>query len=363
MSIFQRYIFIKFLKALFVTLALFIGLFLIVLVVEELSNILKYTDRLTLSERFQYFLYYIPYTFMFSFPLATLFTTVYILGQLHQNNELIGIYNSGIALSKVTIPIFVFTFLICGLMYLFEEPALFKPYRIHKDLHLKLKGSTPSENRIRRELTLFGKENMIYVIRYYNPVKKMLRDVHIVYLDDKLNFSKIFSAKSMVFQKKQNYWIASDADVKIINPSNNKTIFSNFKSYNISLPDPPDHFDTLRTDFLDRSSRYILKSAKKVAVIGGNTKKWYTEYHFKVSTHFVAFVLLFLGLPLAVMSRKVNAIISLVYVLIIFFVFILLHPIGKGLGTLGYLPPLVGGWIANIIFILSGIFLQRKLLG
>lgn len=99
----------------------------------------------------------------------------------------------------------------------------------------------------------------------------------------------------------------------------------------------------------------------------GSQEEWFRlktqrEVQKRITFPVACVVLGFFALPLACIFEGVNRQFGVLLALVTFFVYYTLSTVGLNLVESGTLPPLVGGWGANLFFLLSGIFLFRRAL-
>ena len=89
-----------------------IGLFIIVRVIDNLDFFLKIADKTPFEKYVYYFLYEIPFTFNYLFPMSVLFATISVLGKMHTHNEVPAIYGSGLSLLLICYPTIIVLYFI-----------------------------------------------------------------------------------------------------------------------------------------------------------------------------------------------------------------------------------------------------------
>ncbi len=252
----------------------------------------------------------------------------------------------------------------------------------------------PEGPKVRENLTIFGKNNKIYFVQAFHQTNSVLQDTHILYFDSRMNFSKIVSARYIRYDKTEKKWSGENVVIRVFDSNqtlppigmetlpkskqkpdsnaeatsdrawsflSNHFVTTRYAKIDLPLEENPYHFEEQyeRIDLL--SARETLKLAKKYEIIGGNYKRWYTEYFTKTAAPFMALIVVFFGVPLSTFSRRATVVISLLLVLVCIFLFYVFNQVGASLGSWGVLPPVLAGWFGNICFFGIG-FLLRKYL-
>ena len=319
---------------------------------------IEISDRTPFSEYVFFFLYEIPFTITYLFPMASLFALVYVLGKLNEDNELIVIYTAGKSIWFNVLPIFIFNLLFCVFMLLNEDNFFYSFHQQHMSIYRKFQDRDFFRKEDRLNLVQFGKDNKIYVANHYNVNEKVFSDVSIVYLDEKKHFEKILSTKKIT-HKEETDWQLDDYVVKEI--TNDGVDFMRAEKAVLNLGDPPNAFEKIIHDAKDLSAKQSKQIAQKLETIGGNSNKWWTDYHRKNAFLFISLTMFFLGVTLSTFSKNAILILSFTYVIILAFFYMILYNIGASLGQIKILPPVIAGWFGNIIFTIISIVLYYRI--
>ena len=90
---------------------------------------------------------------------------------------------------------------------------------------------------------------------------------------------------------------------------------------------------------------------------GPDSKRYLIELHNRFSYPFACFVLMLVGVPLGVASRRGGKSSGFVYALLLVSLYYFLSSVGSAFARQGKLPVFLGVWSANILFAAAGIFL------
>ena len=112
-------------------LLVFIGLYFIIDIFSNLSDILKAKPPLLILA--QYYLHSLPLIILRVSPLSLLVSTLYTFGELNKNNEIISIRASGLSIFRIALPVVFFSVLIAMTVFFLQEKIL-----IHSQKKLKI---------------------------------------------------------------------------------------------------------------------------------------------------------------------------------------------------------------------------------
>ena len=89
----------------------FIGLYFIIDLFSNLSDILK--TKPSLDILVQYYLHSLPLIILRVSPPSLLISTLYTFGELNRNNEIISFRASGLSILKIASPVIFFSLIVC----------------------------------------------------------------------------------------------------------------------------------------------------------------------------------------------------------------------------------------------------------
>ena len=89
--------------------------------------------------------------------------------------------------------------------------------------------------------------------------------------------------------------------------------------------------------------------------------RWYAvEYHRRLALPTACLVLALVGIPLGLSSRRGGKSMGFVLTIVLVFIYYVVSLVGVSMGRQGKLPPAVGVWMANAMFLVAGILLLRR---
>jgi len=360
----ERYLFTSFLKAFLGSVGFFSLMFIIVSMSQELAWLLQVSDRTSTLNLFLYFGYRLPFWLTYTYPLSALYAIVFVLGKMNAENELIAVYNAGVPLDRILIPVYLFVFLLSTAFLVFDKEIFYTPNQKFRALLQNLRDPSRKEfegPRVRENLTVFGANNKIYFIRLYHQTNAVLQDTHILYLDRKMNFSRLLSAQYIRWGGPGGWTAQGVVERQFSGGDTNNMRTSAHETMKLDLEETPFHFEETyeREDLL--AARDALRIAKKYEIIGGDFRAWYTIYYAKTAMPYIAFVILFFGVPLSTFSRRSTLVLSFLLVLLATFLYYIFNQVGQSLGKWGALPTWMAGWFGAIGFMSIGVALRRFL--
>jgi lipopolysaccharide export system permease protein len=319
-------------------------------------------ESVSFSAILQYYAYSIPFTFYQVLPIACLVATIFSLGMLQRNNELVAFFSSGFSLSRVIAPILVLVFLISCFGILISDQVLpefakKKNYVYYVDIK-KQPGlySTIKTNRI-----WYRSNNILFNISTLDPETKTAEDITLNYFDKHWHLVQVIKAGRVEFASKQ--WKLTKGDITVFVSDSSFPLTQNFSTKTISMDEDISEIQKTAqpTDVLGvQELKYFIRKNKES---GLDTLRYEMDYHTKFSYPFAALVLSFLSVPFSIaQTRSAGRAMGIGKSLALTFIYWAAYSSFYNIGKHGYVPSVVAAWTPNVIlfFVGSVFFLRLK---
>ena len=86
-----------------------------------------------------------------------------------------------------------------------------------------------------------------------------------------------------------------------------------------------------------------------------------TQLHTRIAGYWTCLVVVLIALPFGAASGRRNAFVGVAASIFICFGYFVASRLGLALGTAGHLPPLLAGWLPNLIFAATGVWLTQRI--
>ncbi len=354
---YSSFIIREFIIAFIVSIIFILGLSFIVRVIQEIDKYKEFTVTQVIIIR----LLEAPVIIMRECLLASsMFASVFTMAKLSKNNEILALRSCGVSVYKIITPLIVVGFLIFLLSILFEDKVVVKSLVMKDKYRDYLRGN---EQRVytkdRSNIIVFGENNVIYKIDRYLSGKEEMSGVMII---QKMKGSKIayrIDAESAGWDGSR--WVFYNGVYRSFSENgsiDDREVFSEFKT---DIRDKPRYFGRETRNIINMTLKDGYKYITMLRKMGFDYKKNLTKYHRKIATSFTFFLVIIIGLALGSMPFKNALVVSFSMTLGIVLVFFFIIEIGYTFGKSGKIPPAMGGWIGNIIFLVLCVYLMRKL--
>ncbi|MEE2808239.1 MAG: LptF/LptG family permease [Verrucomicrobiota bacterium] len=345
------------------SLAGFIAIWLIIDLSDNGPDLAKAGASLLGTAKF--YLVQIPQIIVTILPITLLLSTLYSLGKLSKNNEIISMVSSGLSLNKILAPIF-FIGLYCSLVSLTLNYEWAPEAESHKETVLMSfdKVDTQSQNKqykLNSRLYRNREKHRTWFIGSMPPnlASAKLRNVEIYQSNENGQLIKSFYANQAKWNHSDSSWQLLNGVIIQFNKNSEEIFQQKFQNHIIndwnetpweiySGNPTPEALGISGLSFHLKSNSE--KSAKSLAAFR-------THWHYRWALPLSCLVITLIASPLGIISSRQNLTSSATAAMIIFFLMLLLTNLFLALAQGMKVPPPIGAWSTNIIIASIGMIL------
>lgn len=352
MKIIHRYLFRLFLPAFFVAFLFFILLLELGEVFGSLVQFLE--NNVSISQIMKIMILYIPKCVSFSLPLAILFAGSYTMGNMYAQNELISVFSSGMSLTRFTIPLLIFGFILSLGMVFFEDYVVIKFYKAKNEYKNELLSTKESLNTYDIVILSEGSK-IIYISDYYDDTEKKLIGNIVVVRDEDGNIQDVLRVSTL--QWNGTNWTSDEVYTYTFNSENKVASKTDF-DFSL-LTEPPETFQKNVVSVEEMSfydAKVFIDNLKKTGL------PYYEElskYYRRFSFPFTIFIVLFFSISLGGKFKKNILLMSLLFSLGIATLYYITEMLTMLAAKWEYISPLSGAVTPVIIFTILSAYLLR----
>lgn len=357
MTILSKYILREFLLTLLYGLAVVLALFMIIELFQRLDVFIKY--QAPFSSIIRYLSYMTPGIIILLCPIAVLLSSFITFGVLSRNFEIIALRASGVSLYRIIIPVLMCTFLISIASLLGNELVAPHTNRVAEETYDKIKGRVYGKSIYSGDQIWYRGEEVIYNIKVFHRQFNVLEGVALYYFDNAFELIKRVDAERARWQN--NQWVFENVTTRTFNAhKENKTIFE--KNCTIPLTETPETFKQEVREPEEMSFRELEEYIEKTTQEGYDTTPYLADLYAKISSPFINFVIALLGIPFAVRIGKHGGFaLGVTMSFFVGFGYWVFFNLCLALGHSGALSPLLSAWVANITFVIVGLWLLLQI--
>ena len=261
------------------------------------------------------FAYKIPEYTAYALPISILLACLIIYGRLNSDCELIALLSFGISLKRIIAPALLFSLLITGLTFLFNElivPAanyqanlLQNPFIAKTELNLQKKDIFYPEYKLSVDNNSGKTLNRIYFAERYHD--RALERVTIISLNQGA-IGQIITAKLARWNEKQQLWNLIEGELNQISRKTGKITTKEFDRTQLSLPDTLFKIARLQRSPEDMNIKQAKRYLSLIEDSGRKTDiaKFAVRIQQKYAFPFICFIFASIGSALGVKYSQVN---------------------------------------------------------
>lgn len=353
MSILSRYISVTWLRL----LALCLGSFMVVHIVLDMMDRFPRFLRAggSVPDILRYYLCKLPEMVGETTPFSILMATLLTLGLLSRNSEIIAMRSSGVSLPSISRPMLGLGLISSLLLLANAELVVPKSYE-RMDHIERIEIKKQGFNAVfKRNNIWFRSDDRILQANLFDPQSKTLKGVVVWNLDSSMNPVSRIDAESADYLDGQ--WTLRKVELKVL--SRERVVEQQrLPSLEIPLNLKVDDLRVLDKNADNLSFRKLKEYAENLKSGGYKAYRYQTLMHAKLAAPFAAFVMVILGIPFALRSSRSGGMaMGIGASIAIGFAYFVVNAVLLSYGRSGVLPPMVAAWGANILFVLSGIWL------
>jgi len=353
-TLIHRYLLTTFAKITALSLASFVGIYLLVDFFEKVDDFLEHEAAIHLYV--SYFAWKVPLIVSQVLPLTILMGVFLTVGGFTKSNELTAMRAGGIGLARIVTPFLLAAIVLTGINFVLNEFLV--PVGVQRSNHImrsEVRGKT--QMLAKRKDLWFREANSLYHVKLALPESQQLRGISIYQVDDQLRLLSRIEAHSASYQ--QDHWQANKVVIRQFDPQTRQlTTEQKQAKHPLTLSKTPDDFGTVSGKNEELNFSQLRKISAQMQQEGLDATRYRVDMYSRLSTPFACIIMAFLAIPFALQkSRNVNLSLGISISVLIGISFFIVQSTLIALGYSTVLPPLLAAWSANIIFFLVSIFL------
>jgi lipopolysaccharide export system permease protein len=356
MKVLSGYLVKEFLKLFALCESVFIFLYLVIDFTEKVNNAIE--AKASKSSMLLHFLYETPFIVSNMIPPATLIAAVILFSNMKKRNEITALKANGINLLSVSKTILGLALLSGALVFLLSETVV--PYttsKSNKIWNIEVEKQNPNLFYGKNQIWYKG-ANSIYWISHYDSKKKLMEGLSFFFFDKKFRLVKRIDGRSGKWEGR--FWRIENGIIQEPEKGGDYTL-KRFRTLDLPLPEGPQTFmaGTRKPEEMDywQLKRY----AERVKEEGYDNSMYLVDMNVKIAFPFISLLLVLIGIPVSLRLQKGGTPLAVSFGIAVCFLYIVLLGFFRSLGLSGTLPPLLAAWLANIVFLLMGIYLMLNL--
>jgi len=362
MRIIDKYIVRSIIGSFFGILGVFFFLYIIIDLFTNLEQIIEF--EVSLSILIDYYLSFLPIIFIHTSPIACLLCTLFILSKLNSNNEIIALRSAGLNIWQITQSVIIFACIISAVIFFLNEIVVPEATAITNRIKIEhIEPYNPENKKEKiRNLAFYGLENRLFFINTFDPKTNTLEGLTILKHDSRQNLRKKVFALHTTWEDDQ--WKCQQCQIYYYDILD-KEYVDYYEEKILDFPETPEELLRQHKQVTFMNIRQLNEYISKLAFSGAATviRSLRVELHQKFAYPFSNLVIVLIGLPFALMTKRRKALTftSMGIAIAVGFIYNVINAVSIALGKTGILPPVLAAWAANLILFAAALYLLRKI--
>jgi lipopolysaccharide export system permease protein len=306
----------------------------------------------------------IPRLFSYTLPTATITAILLVFGTMASNYEIVAMKASGINIFKVIIPVFLISIFLSIISLIMNDQILPKTHFAYRKA---VKNILVKQPLAYIEAGRFIKEFNDYVIFVREIDGNELKNITIYIPQEGQPTRTVLAERGEIITDP----VKKTISMRLYNGTTDEPDPDNpgvFNKVDFRMTElPPLHVG--ETGRLGKKTKdmTIDELVHEMKIDTGNIadqthliNKLKAEIHYKIAFSFAPFVFALVGLPLALITRRGDVLISFLLSMIVITTYYVSFAFAKTIAVQGVILPSIALWIPNVLFIAIGIFLIIK---
>ncbi|MDB5049751.1 MAG: permease YjgP/YjgQ family protein [Fibrobacteres bacterium] len=355
MKIHTRHVLKGFLGLLLLTV---VSIVVIFVVIDFVGNSKVWLTRAP-KEVLRYYMDFLPHILYLILPIAVLLASVFSIGNMSRNLELVALRAAGIPVTRILAPILLFGLVASGVMFWFEDAVL--PDANHRRYEInepKSQDGDQGGDPLEKFNYLFtASDGTVLYFDFYSGHRNTGQGITVISQPKHGPMAMRIDARSMVWEK--DMWMLRDGTKRVFykgvldSRPFKELPFPEFKDKPKDLLDDRSYPEEMGINELDRRIAILQRSGESSRVLE-------TERHFRFSSSLVNLFMALIGTAMSVHTVKAGLARNFGVALLITFLYYVALRLGLVMGQNGSLSPVVGAWLGNLIFAPLGFLLLWK---
>ena len=301
------------------------------------------------------YLYQMPLFVLWSFPIAALIATIFTVSNMTRHSEVAAAKASGISFYRLTLPL-----AILGVLLTVAALGLTELVPVTTRLKAQIMGERPTQ-AARADFVYRARAGDVYTIRRLDVDNGRIEGVIVEREGDEPRIPGIdIQAHTATFQKGINYWRLEGGILRIFIGPGLEQAWNFSWAVPTRLRETPEQLLAIPKAPDEMGYRELSVYIDILRHSGGKPFRLMVQQAQKIAIPVATLIIVLFGGPLANASPRGGTAWGVGVSLGITIFYMMLFKLTGGLANSGTIPPLLGAWFPNLLFLGSAIWLQLR---
>lgn len=353
MTLIDRYVLRLFLKTLFYGLVSFLGVFILIDLVDHIDDFID--DEAAVWSILRFYLYITPAYLDYSLPISMMLASMFTMGILGRSREYTAVLSSGTSLVRMCRTLLLFGLIMTGISLAWREGVVAEANRRHHEVReYEIEGKARDRLKARRNFAHVDEDGRVYLVSRFRPRPPTLEWVSIQTFTDS-TLTQRLDARRAVW--KTDHWQLEAGSRRDFDEAGTETVTPFEEMALTGATEPPANFSDRAVDPEDMNWAELRDFANWVERTGGDPVPYRAEMAHKISFPMINLIVVLLGLSIGASRRRNTLWAGFGATIGAAFGYYLLMDFGLELGRSGLLPAAISAWSGNVLYGAVAVFL------
>ncbi|WOO39784.1 LptF/LptG family permease [Rubellicoccus peritrichatus] len=368
MRLLDRYLFIEWLKTFILAMAATLGVLLLEDIQDDLEDFFRWGA--TSADIIRYYAFLIPSFLPTIIPLSLLISLLFVLGNLHRNNEIVAMRASGMNLFRITRSLWLGGILLSGLMFYLNAQLIPQSVESSRTIRENFRLADEATKRAAKDVGIvpqLGFDNRADGrLWFMNRFSEFTNDgfgVSVYQRDEAGRETSRVMSREAYFDETEGYWTFIEGREFTFDPDSGEAIRSlvfDEKSFPDYQEDP-----TIMITLNKRSddlSLFELKELIETIPPEDNPRmhSYAVRYQTILANPFSCLVVVGIAIPFAVAGVRTNPLVGVTKAGGLFFAYFIVASIFRMLGEKDTIPVNIAAWAPIVLMFLVGLVFFKR---
>ncbi|MDY3869031.1 MAG: LptF/LptG family permease [Pyramidobacter sp.] len=308
------------------------------------------------------FLYELPSVVVLTLPMSCLLASLLGFSKMSSNSEIVALKAAGVSFSRISRPVLISScFVTLFSLGLNETLVPMGKVAAQNIMRYEIAHEKPALLKHQVFLKSRADSNGVHRIIYINKLHARdgtMEDVLVQEFQGARLFRLTTSDKGKWVS---GVWYLQDGEVFEVKGKGKIQQTMSFKQQKLPISLTPQQIANSTIDPEDMNCAELLKYIEVMRDQGKNLDPLWVIFHLRIAVPFACVILSMIGASLGVRHvRRGSASVGFGQSILIVFVYYVVMSMGQSFGQTGYINPVVGAWLPNIIFFCCAMLLARR---
>ncbi len=328
-------------------------LFIIGDLVDHLDKFID--DKLGVRVVVLNYLYQMPLFILWSFPIAALIATIFTVSNMTRHSEVAAAKAGGISFYRLTMPLIAL-----GAILTVGALGLTELVPVTTRLKGQLMGDRPSQGA-KTDFVYRSRAGDVYAIRRLDVEGGRIDQVTVEREGDEPRIPGVnIQARSGTFQKAQQRWRLEQGRIRLFPDQGQEQSWEFASLVPTHLRETPEQLLAIPKAPEEMSYAELGDYIEILRHSGGRPFRLMVQQAQKIAIPVATLIIVLFGAPLANASPRGGTAYGIGVSLAITILYMMLFKVSGGLANGGSIPPFLGAWAPNILFLFAAAWLQLR---